>query len=250
MAKKRRQKTEKKVESDFKLPEFDEHEYISLELRKSKASFVAFFYAILMVIITFSLYTITYPDWRPPIVIGLLAVVGVPFIANLVKLDTSDFDWKNWFGAGAVYILSWLAIFIIVCNPPFSDFAAPEIDDDDTEISYQKLDNSTWTKWNSDNDPPTLDSPIKIRFQTKITDNVEVDKDSVKLTIEPSLTNNGTRSIFQLPNVKKNNYEIIIIPENTTQGFIQDEFSYTIEAKDVNGHEESKSGVFRIFYRG
>lgn len=249
MAKKRRQKTEKKVESDFKLPEFDEHEFISLELRKSKTTFLAFFYAILIVVITFFLYTITYPDWRPSIVIGLLAVVGVPFIANLVRLDTTDFDWKNWFGAGAVYILSWLAIFIIVCNPPFSDFAAPEIDDEETRVSYQ-VENGTWVSWDTENDPPTLASPSKIRFQTKITDNVEVDEDSVKLTIEPSLTNNGTKSIFQLTNVKKNNYEIIIVPENTTtsQGFNEKKFSYTIEAKDVKGHKESKSGVFRIYY--
>ncbi len=247
MAKKRRQKTEKKEESDFKLPEFDEHEFISLELRKSKISFVAFFYAILMVIITFSLYTVTYPDWRPSVVIGLLAVAGIPFLANLIRMDTSDFDWKNWVGAGAVYILSWLAIFILVCNPPFSDFAAPDIDDDETKVSYQKLNNETWVSWKTDNDPPTLSSPNRIRIQTKITDNVEVDKDSVKVTIEPSLTDNSTKSTFQMKYVKDNNYEIIIVPENTSQGFNIGEFTFTIEAEDVNGHKEVKSGDFQIF---
>jgi hypothetical protein len=247
VAKKRRQKTEKKEESDFKLPVFDEHEFISLELRKSKMSFVAFLYAILMVIITFALYTVTYPDWRPSVVIGLLAVAGIPFLANLIKMDISDFDWKNWVGAGAVYILSWLAIFILVCNPPFSDFAAPDIDDDETKVSYQKLNNETWVSWNTDNTPPTLSSPNRIRIQTKITDNAEVDKDSVKLTIEPSLTDNSTKTIFQMKNVKDSNYEIINVPENTTQGFNARKFTFTIEAEDVNGHKEVKTGDFQIF---
>jgi len=52
VAKKRRQKSEKKEELDIKIPEFDEHEYIALELRKIKMSFIAFFFAIFMVIIT------------------------------------------------------------------------------------------------------------------------------------------------------------------------------------------------------
>ncbi len=246
MAKKRRQKSEKKEEFDFKLPEFDEHEYIALELRKIKLSFMAFLFAILIVIITFGLYTVTYPDWRGPVVIGIFAVIAIPMIANLVKIDTTGFDWKNWAGAGAIYILSWLAIFILVCNPPFSDFAAPEIYDKETKIEYQKLNNATWISWNTNEDPPTLNSPVNISIQTKITDNTEIDKESVKLTIEPSLTDNGTKSVFQMNNAKEDEYEFIINVGNLSQGF-NEVFTFTIEAKDINGHKEIKSGDFRIF---
>jgi hypothetical protein len=244
LAKKRRQKTEKKDEYDFKLPEFDEHEYIALELRKSKLAFIAFFFAILVVVITFLFYTVTYPDWRGPIVLGLLAVVALPFIINLLKLDTTDFDWKNWFGAGAIYILSWLAIFILVCNPPFSDFADPEIDD---EFSYIKSgsDPNNWSQLDLEDSLPLI-SPVKIKVRAKITDNNEIDDDSVKLTIRPSIFNNATQSTFQMTHISGNIYETLLVPENTTQGFKFGRFTFIIEAKDVQGHSSVIERTFDI----
>jgi hypothetical protein len=50
-----------------------------------------------------------------------------------------------------------------------------------------------------------------------------------------------------MKNVKDSNYEIIIVPENTTQGFNARKFTFTIEAEDVNGHKEVKTGDFQIF---
>ncbi len=247
MAKKRRQKTEKKEESDFKLPEFDEHEYIALELRKSKLAFVAFLYAFIMVIITYLLYTVTHPDWRGPIVLGLLAVAGLPFIVNLIKLDITDFDWKNWFGGGAIYIFSWLAFFILVVNPPFSDFADPEIEINDFYYLGSNDDTTTWKEINitKDTEIPMF-SPTKIKVRAKITDNSEIDKDSVKITIRPSIINNATKITIRLKHVDGNNFETIMVPENSTSGFQTGNFKFIIEAKDVNGHTSTKSGDFQI----
>ena len=245
MAKKRRQKTEKKEDYDFKFPAFDEHEYIALELRKIKLAIISFIFAILMVIITYGLYTVTYPDWRGPIVLGLLAIAGIPFIINIMKLDTTDFDWKNWFGAGGIYFFSWLAFFILVCNPPFSDFAAPEIEKD---IFYLDVndDPNNWTKLNFDDDSPILYSPIKIKVQAKITDNSEVDKESVKITIEPSIFNNASKSTIKINHVSGNIYEIILVPEGTAQEFQPGRYTFTIEAKDINGHKNEIDGEFEI----
>ena len=246
MAKKRRQKSEKKEDYDFKFPVFDEHEYIALELRKIKLAIISFIYAILMVIVTYALYTVTYPDWRGPIVLGLLAIAGIPFIINIVKIDTTDFDWKNWFGAGGIYFFSWLAFFILVCNPPFSDFAEPEIEKDIFYLDAND-DPNNWTKLDFKEDQsPTLFYPIKIKVRAKITDNSEVDKESVKITIEPSIFNNASKTTIQMKHVSGNIYEITMVPEGSAQKFQPGDFSFTIEAKDINGHKKEIEGEFNI----
>ena len=251
MAKKRRQKTEKKEEYDIKLPEFDEHEYIALELRKSKVSFMGFIYALLIVVITYFIYHVTYPDWRIPIVIGLFGVLGIPLLVNKLKIDTTGFDWKNWVGSGAIYIMSWLAIFILVCNPPFSDFAEPEIDEESVNFSFIKSQDNpnNWIDWNTSNTPPDIKSQTeisKIRVRVKITDNDEVDKDSVKLTIDPVIFNNGTNTIFGMNNLKQNIYEVVLEPSDAGQAFKNGNFNYFIEAKDINGHKKEIQGKFKI----
>ena len=236
------------MESDFKLPEFDEHEYIALELRKSKLAFVAFLFAILMVIITYLLYTVTHPDWRGSIVLGLLAVAGLPFIVNLIKLDTTDFDWKNWFGGGAIYIFSWLAFFILVVNPPFSDFAEPEIEINNDNIFYIKSTDGSnkWIHPNTNFTPPLMTNPVKIKIQVKITDNSAIDKDYVKIIIKPSILASQNITTFELKHLDGNLYEIFLELQNTNQTFNSGTYKYTVKAKDVNGHTSSKSGDFQI----
>jgi hypothetical protein len=246
LAKKRRQKTEKKEELDIKLPEFDEHEYITSELRKIKMSFLAFIWALVMVVITFMLYTVTVPDWRGPIVLGLIGVVALPFIANIVKMDTEDFEMKNWAGSGAIYILSWLAIFILVCNPPFSDFAEPEIEVEEFAYFRINAEPDNWTTFNPDVDVPLLISPVKIRFRVKVLDNTEIDDDSILIKIEPAIIPNSTKTTFEMNAIGDDIYEAIITTGSPDLIFINNQFTYSIEGKDVNGHKKIIEGNFRV----
>jgi hypothetical protein len=251
VAKKRRQKSEKKEELDIKIPEFDEHEYIALELRKSKMSFLAFFFAILMVIVTYLLYSITHPDWRGPVVLGILGVVGLPVVTKLLKMDVSDFDWKNWFGSGAIYFFSWLAIFILVLNPPFSDFADPEIEL--KEFSYLEPDKEAdnWTIPDLDDSPtqgPLIESPLKIKVRAKITDNSKIEKSSVKLIITPPILPNSTETTFTMQYVKDNTYEKIIDLGNLNQNTDVEQYKFTIEAKDNHDHKTILEQKFRVWY--
>ena len=243
MAKKRRQKIEKKDEFDLKLPEFDEHQYISLELRKIKVSVIAFIFAIIMVIVTYQLYLVTYPDARAPVILGILGVLAIPIISRYIKIEIDDFDWKNWFGAGAVYVLTWLAVFILVCNPPFSDFIEPEIDD--VKFTYQQAGNNTWRSW--DTDPglirPTLTAPVNINVSAKISDNSAVDKDSVDLIIKGS--KNSTTYIKNMEHLEGNFYRVVF--ENSDQlSSNNNPYTYSIEAKDVHGHKKVITGKFDI----
>jgi hypothetical protein len=245
LAKKRRQKIEKREDYDFKFPEFDEHQYISLELNKAKASLVAFLFAIVMVILTYQFYLVTHPDARGPVVLGFFAVFALPFIIRWAKVDISDFDWKNWLGSGAVYVMSWLAIFILVLNSPFSDFIEPHIDEDTVQFYYIKAgdDPNIWYEWNTSDDPPTMKVPVKIKISVKITDNTEVDKDSVKITIQGPF--NGTIN-------RKMNYDsedrYIVEIENNGEPFNSSNkpYSYTITVKDTHGYKSEYIGKFQI----
>ena len=241
MAKKRRQKIEKKDETEFDIPEFDEHKFISLELSKAKISLVAFLYAILIVFLTHQLYNITYPDARAPVVLGLFAVAALPLITKYVKVDLSEFDWKNWVGSGAVYIFSWLAIFILVINPPFSDFVDPEINEFAEYIRDNDL-TKNWTLWDTDLSPYKIKSPVKIRFSAEIEDNSPIIKDSVKITI----TNNLNNSIIntRMKHMGDNVFQIEL--DNNDQPFLKEIYNYRIEAKDSYGHKTVKTGRFEI----
>jgi hypothetical protein len=241
LAKKRRQKVEKKDDYDFKFPEFDEHQYISLELNKAKISLLAFIFALIMVIITYQFYSITHPDARGPMVLGIFSVIALPFLSKFVKIDTNDFDWKNWIGAGAIYVLSWLAIFILVLNPPFSDFIAPEIDEEDVKFTYQQPNNETWIQWDTEPTIPTLTSPIKINMTVKVTDNSGVREDSVKLIIK------GPKNFtMKMEKIKDNQYRAML--NNDDQPFKSGRYTYSIEAKDVYGHKSEITQLkFEVF---
>jgi hypothetical protein len=241
LAKKRRQKIEKKEEYDFDFPEFDEHQFISLELNKAKIALVAFLYAILIVLITYQLYTITYPDARAPMALGFLAVAAIPFISKTLKIDISEFDWKNWVGAGAVYVFSWLAIFIILVNPPFSDFVEPEID---VEVHYLRegSTNQSWLAWETITEPYALRDPVKINLSIEIYDNSQIDKDTVRITID-GIKDNSIKNI-KMSHIKDNKYKIEFKSDNGT--FPNNIYNYEIRVKDSFGNEGVKIGKFQI----
>jgi hypothetical protein len=233
LAKKRRQKAEKKDDPDFNFPEFDEQQFISLELRKVKVSLVAFILAVIIVIVTFQLYTLTYPDARVPMVVGIFGVIAVPYITKYAKIDTGDFDWKNWLGPGAVYIMSWLALFILVINPPFSDFVGPIIVEDELEVTYLNDLNGTWIAWDTDPVTPQIRSPVKINITVEVIDNSGVDKDSVKVSL---VSLKGDQD-FSIKMVSRKEHQFRAIITNDNQLIPGGEYSLRIEAKDIYGKE-------------
>ena len=46
---------------------------------------------------------------------------------NAMKFDLSKFTKKTWLGHSAWFFFTFLAIWILLVNPPFTDFASPEV---------------------------------------------------------------------------------------------------------------------------
>lgn len=118
------------MEEEFKIPEFDEEEFMKREKRKAKTTFISFSFGILMGIITHFLWINLNESIRWPLCF-LLAIASIGFMAKILqilKIDIEKFSKKEWFGSIAFYFFTWLAIFILSINPPFYDASPPKID--------------------------------------------------------------------------------------------------------------------------
>ncbi len=234
MAKKRRKEKEEEG-YDFKMPEFDEEEYLRKEVRDTKTLLVTFVYAVFIGIVSFSL---TYVDVALALLVGFIAIVFLRHIYPLVRIDTTLLEKKQWAGNIMMYLFAWLAVLILLSNPPFSDFAAPTIKD---EGIYFESNPGNWTKINKSgehewHDQNLINVTTNVSIRVTIFDNVEVDVDTIRITIkrgEEEITPSGGDG---LTHTEKNEYSYIFSADTQT------EYAFTIIASDVNNHEESFSG--------
>jgi hypothetical protein len=232
MAKKRKKE---KVEEgyEFKMPEFDEEEYIRKEVRDSKALFVTFGYAVLIGFVSFGL---SFLDIALAVLVGFIAIVFLRHLYPLVKVDTTKLEKKQWAGNIIMYLFAWLAIWILLTNPPFSDFASPTIKEDGIYFGTD----GNWTKLN-DTNGYKLNFTLDVSINVTIVDNVEVDEDTITIIIKEQ---DGDVFIEKergpMNRITKNKYVYVV--SNMRQRFHE----YTITVKDVNGHEASLSGYFEV----
>jgi hypothetical protein len=242
LAKKRRQKIEKKEDYVYTPPEIDKHQFIRDELRNAKATFVAFGLAILMGLVSFGLL-IAIGDFRVGAIIGIFGVAALPFIYGKIKLDISGFEWKNWAGVIAVYIFSWLMIAVLLVNPPLTDLASPEIKDVVIEeLIIDKDGNENWTKAlvNTDGET-TINLDAQFRILVTILDNDELDVNSINLEFDSTIETNGT---VELRELEKHRYSFEArFSQPTAQ---TGDYKYEITAKDTNGNKEVKSGSITL----
>jgi hypothetical protein len=230
MAKKRKKE---KVEEgyEFKMPEFDEEEYLRKEVRDSKALFVTFGYAVLIGFVSFGL---SFLDIALAALVGFIAIVFLRHLYPLVKVDTTKLEKKQWAGNIIMYLFAWLAVWILLTNPPFSDFASPTIKEDGIYFGSP----GNWTKYNESNE---IEYWMNVSINATIVDNVEVDEDTITIVIkekEGDVFIEKERGSMNL--IDKNKYAYVI--SNLNQRLHE----YTITVKDVNGHESSLSGTFFV----
>jgi len=221
MAKRRKEKDEEE-EKPFKIPKFDEEAFLKREKRNIKATFISFLFGILMALICFGFWALMGKnDLRWPLVL-LVAIANAAFLRVIfmrMNIDLTDFGRKNWFGSYAIYFITWLIVFIVFVNPPFYDDEAPRI-----QVSVL----------------PVIQEPGgDIIVVAKITDNLEIDKNSISLEIvQPD------ENVTILPPSSFDQDDIIVIFTFENIEDLPGDFSYTLTAQDVNGLTTTKSGVF------
>ena len=110
--------------TDWTAPEFDEVGYMRTEIEAARAAVATIGWAVVGALIAFLLYSI-----HPALAFfaGILVGFGLYFFLPLIGINITPFKRRDWIGHGITYFFSWLAFWILLLNPPFSDVTNPTI---------------------------------------------------------------------------------------------------------------------------
>jgi len=109
---------------DWVAPDFDEVGYMRREIEGARAAVATIAWAVIGALVGFALYSVL------PVLAffgGIAVGFGMYFIFPLLGFKTESFKRRDWIGHGVTYFFSWLAFWIILLNPPFSDHTPPTI---------------------------------------------------------------------------------------------------------------------------
>jgi hypothetical protein len=188
-------------------------------LRNAKSSIVTVLYAIPIAIISFALTSID--QALLGFFIGITGLISLRYLYPLVRIDIALFEKKNWLGSGAIFFFTWLAVWILICNPPFNDLANPTIDRVECSIDG----GGNWTALVPDPDWNNIqigNNNTTIIIRARIADNDRLDSNSIKIIVD------GTQ--YDLAPSEKDYYTYTIV--NVHKGATYD---IKIMSKDVGG---------------
>jgi hypothetical protein len=223
MAKKRRKHQIEKEEKEYKPPEFDKKEFMETEINVAKGTILAALLAIPLGVVAFLVMPISVAGG---LLVGLTGMGVVYFVLTILRVGAHSYRITHWLGVISSYFFLFLAVWILLCNPPFSDQAGPDIRN--VQVSWGGTENYTTvieTEMGYVVDIPS--SGLNLTIRARVTDNVQLVVDSVRISVDSNnrtlMTQNETIDyIFE--------YELRNAPDSAT---------LTISARDVNGRENS-----------
>ncbi len=211
MARKRKEKSEEE-DIGFKIPKFNEEEFVKREKRNIKTLYISFLFALLIALISVGFWILmadSYLRWELVMLFGVINMVFLKYLFEKLNIDLSDFGRKGWFGSFAVYLLTWLLVFIILINPPIYD-------EDEPFIELIVL-------------PGMQEAGGTVLIVANIIDNAGIDVDSITLDITyPDGTTDTPAFAFE-DSILTYSYE------NTEQ--LMGTYNFTITVSDVNNHQ-------------
>lgn len=225
MAKKRRKQEELKAEKDYKPPAFDREEYMRTEVNVARGTILAGILAVPMAVA--AMFTLPVGGAGGGFLIGIAGISFMWFIFPMFKVDVKVFKITHWLGAISTYFFLFLAVWVMLCNPPFNDFASPAITG--LEVSWDG--GNTWLPVNAtsagsmvismpENNNTTTALTMFVRAQ--VTDNENLDDSSVMIDY-------GTGPVLMTPG--KDDYFTMEVPNPVKL------MSLTITASDVKGND-------------
>ncbi len=116
---------------EFKLPDFDEDQFIHREMVSFKTTSILFGWGIVAAAASWAAFSWRNGDPNTGWLLGLLLCGAFGFSLKWLfpKLgaDVAHFKRREWTGTGFLFFFTWLAFFMVAVNPPVSDFAAPQV---------------------------------------------------------------------------------------------------------------------------
>ena len=228
---KKREEEDEEEEFDFEMPEFDRIEYMKDEIRKGKSILISVAIAPIFSFVALQLF-ILIGDWTLAMLGGLSGLVLIPPLLRTLGVNTDELGKKEWGTDIVMFFFTFLAIWVILMNPPVNDFAHPTVNDMD--IMVQEGDK--WVKLKEAN--ITNGEEYNITIDAKITDNVDVKDNSVQVRIIPP----SSSEWGDMTKEDSNRYTAEF------NGITAQDQSYKVNFKveDVNGNSATLSKSFTI----
>jgi hypothetical protein len=224
MAKKRKRQEEKKGELEYKPPEFDRLGYVRTEVGVSKATIIAALFAIPIGLA--AMFVMPVGGVAGGLLAGLGGMSLLWFLLPMLKIDVRNFKWTQTAGVLSTNFLVFLAVWVVACNPPFNDFASPEIVDVQIDWGW----GSTYV---NATDAGSLEARIPVNVtditvRALITDNVDVDDGTVNII-------RGSQAQTMAPETGDSDNNYYVCPFS---GIVPVEH-FGITATDINGNSLS-----------
>ncbi len=122
---------EKEEGYDFVPPDFDEDNFIHKEMISFRTTSTLIVVGILSAVVSWAIFNPVGGDdagWWIGLVVLVIGFLALKPIYKLLKFDISHYGRREWIGTGFLMFFTWLAFFMILLNPPFSDHAEPQVD--------------------------------------------------------------------------------------------------------------------------
>lgn len=225
MAKKRKKEKEEKYV--FEPPEFDEIEFMEKEMLGGKVGVAVALFAIPLAVGSYALTIAQLP------VIAFFFGLGGMFLLKLyiqfVGFDTEGWEKKVWAGHGATYFFTWLAVWVLLVNAPFSDLVGPSI----RQVTVINGDIET-SVTDGERIVVILNGSNQITIQARVGDNAALQ--GVSLTIVGPITEVGPMTSAAGPHV----YRYVIVTPSAGNSTVE------LTAADRAGHTTSFTFVIDV----
>ncbi len=113
---------------EFIPPDFDEDAFIHKEMVSFRTTIVLFVWGVIAALVSWAVFNAmdgASLAWRIGLVIAAIMGYALRWLYPLLKIDIKHFARKDWLGTGFLFFFTWLAFFIVLVNPPISDYADP-----------------------------------------------------------------------------------------------------------------------------
>lgn len=128
----KRNKAEEPAEGEdyqFIPPDFDEDQFIHKEMVSFHTTVTLFFAGIVAAIASWGAFAAldgARTGWLVGMVILAITFAFLRPLFRALKIDIAHWARREWIGTGFLMFFTWLAFFIMLVNPPISDFADPQ----------------------------------------------------------------------------------------------------------------------------
>lgn len=213
MAKKRKEEDE----YEFVAPPFSEKQYIEKDLRDSKIVIFTTIYGIIAGALA-SLLSVYVNPALGFFFILLFLILLFRFFYRLLKVDFSTFKSSDYVFKGGTYLITAIAIWILLFNPPFA-YITPPVFHGQVPVTLQEKSSSGWISYNLSATP--VISPGFINITAWI---LAVGP----ITVNLYLSHNASVSIYHMARSSPNHY--------TYQGQVSSgSYSFRITATTASG---------------